>query len=46
LVGALDSAQNQLNYALKMVNNNFTQSATINERLRDVIDIRDELENS
>jgi predicted Zn-dependent protease len=46
LVGALDSAQNQLNYALKLVNNNFTQSATINERLRDVMDIRDELENS
>lgn len=46
LVGALDSAQSQLNYALKLVNNNFTQSATINERLRDVMDIRDALENS
>jgi len=29
-----------------LVNNNFTQSAMINERLRDVMDIRDELENS
>ncbi len=46
LVGALDAAQSQLSYALKLVNNNFTQSATINERLRDVMDIREELENS
>ena len=46
LVGALNAAQAQLNYALKLVNNNFTQSAMINERLRDVMDIRDELENS
>ena len=46
LVGALNAAQTQLNYALKLVNNNFTQSAMINERLRDVMDIRDELENS
>ena len=46
LVGALDAAQSQLSYALKLVNNNFTQSATINERLRDVMDIREELESS
>ncbi len=46
LVGALDAAQTQLSYALKLVNNNFTQSATINERLRDVMSIRDELERS
>ena len=46
LVGALDAAQSQLNYALKLVNNNFTLSATINERLREIVEIREELENS
>jgi predicted Zn-dependent protease len=46
LVGALDAAQNQLNYALNLVKNNFTESELINERIRDVMDIRDQLENS
>jgi predicted Zn-dependent protease len=46
LVGALDAAQNQLNYALNLVKNNFTESELINERIRDVLDIRDQLENS
>ena len=40
LNGNLDAAQRQLNYALKLLNDDFTTSALINERLRDISQIR------
>jgi len=46
LKGNLDAAQRQLAYALKLVNDDFTTSALINERLGDVIEMRAALEAS
>lgn len=40
LNGNLDAAQRQLNYALKLLNDDFTTSALINERLHDISQMR------
>jgi predicted Zn-dependent protease len=44
LVNALDSAERQLSYAQNFVGNDFATSSLINERLRDIQDMRDELD--
>ena len=44
LVGNLDAAQRQLVYALKLVGNDFTVSAQINDRIGQIIDMRTELD--
>jgi predicted Zn-dependent protease len=44
LVGNLDAAQRQLVYALKLVGNDFTISAQINDRIGQIIDMRTELD--
>jgi predicted Zn-dependent protease len=44
LVNALDSAERQLTYAQTFVGNDFATSSLINERLRDIQDMRDELD--
>jgi predicted Zn-dependent protease len=40
LNGNLDAAQRQLNYAVQLVNDDFTTSSLINERLRDISRMR------
>lgn len=45
LNGVLDQAEKQLRYALELVNNDYTTSAKINQRLRDVADMRELLES-
>jgi len=45
LNGALDQAQRQLEYALKLTEGNHTASARIRERLRDIVDLREQMEN-
>lgn len=45
LHGNLDQAQKQLTYALSLTKENFTLNAQINERLRQVIDMRAELDS-
>ena len=44
LVGNLDAAQRQLVYALKLVGDDFTVSAQINERIGQIIDMRTDLD--
>lgn len=44
LVNALDSAERQLTYAQNLVGTDFTTSALINERLRDIQDMRGEMD--
>ena len=44
LVNALDSAERQLTYAQNLVGTDFTTSALINERLRDIQDMRAEMD--
>ena len=44
LVNALDSAERQLGYAANLVGNDFTTSSLINERLRDIQDMRAEMD--
>ena len=46
LVGNLDAAQRQLNYALQLANADFTTAAQINERLGQIRKMRAALENS
>ncbi|MFK7831510.1 MAG: M48 family metalloprotease [Congregibacter sp.] len=45
LNGILDEAEKQLRYALKLISNDYTASAKINERLRDVAQMREMLES-
>ena len=45
LNGILDQAEKQLNYALKLTRNDYHTSATINQRLRDVADMREQMES-
>lgn len=44
LVNALDSAERQLTYAQNLVGTDFTTSALINERLKDIQDMRAEMD--
>ena len=44
LVGNLDAAQRQLVYALKLVGDDFTVSAQINDRIGQIIDMRTDLD--
>lgn len=44
LVNALDAAEQQLNFALQLVGNDFTTSSLVNERLRDIMDMRAEMD--
>jgi predicted Zn-dependent protease len=44
LVNALDAAERQLSYAANLVGNDFTTSSLINERLRDIQDMRSEMD--
>ena len=44
LINALDSAERQLTYAQNLVGTDFTTSALINERLRDIQDMRAEMD--
>ena len=43
-VGNLDAALRQLNYALKLVGDDFTTSSLVNERITDVLKMRADLE--
>ena len=45
LNGILTQAEKQLNYALKLVRNDYHTSATINQRLRDVAQMRQQMES-
>ncbi len=45
LNGILDEAEKQLRYALRSVNDNYTVSARINQRLKDVADMRERLDS-
>jgi predicted Zn-dependent protease len=45
LNGILDQAEKQLRYALKLVKNDYTTGARINQRLRDVTEMREMLES-
>jgi len=45
LNGILDEAEKQLRYALRTVNDNYTVSARINQRLRDVAEMRERLDS-
>jgi predicted Zn-dependent protease len=45
LNGILDQAEKQLRYALKLVNTDYTEGAKINQRLRDVAEMREMLES-
>ena len=40
MINALDSAERQLTYAQNLVGTDFTTSALINERLKDIQDMR------
>ncbi len=44
LNGILDEAERQLNYALKLVKNDYHTTARINQRLRDVAALRQQIE--
>jgi len=44
LINALDAAERQLSYASNLVGNDFTTSSLINERLRDIQDMRAEMD--
>lgn len=46
LNGVLDQAEKQLNYALKLGGTNYHTSALINQRLRDIATMRDQIENA
>nr|WP_262500809.1 M48 family metalloprotease [Pseudohalioglobus sediminis] len=45
LNGYLDQASKQLNYALKLVKNDYLTSAKISQRLRDIAEMRQQMEN-
>jgi len=45
LNGVLDQAEKQLRYALKLISNDYTTGAKINQRLREVADMREMLES-
>ena len=45
LNGILDQAEKQLRYALNLINDDFTTSAKINQRLRDIAEMREMLES-
>jgi predicted Zn-dependent protease len=45
LNGVLDEAEKQLRYALRSVKGDYTTSARINERLKDVVEMREQLES-
>ena len=45
LNGILDEAEKQLRYALKLVSNDYTTGAKINQRLRDVVEMREMLDS-
>ena len=45
LNGVLDEAEKQLRYALRSINDNYTVSAQINQRLRDVAEMRERIDS-
>jgi len=45
LNGILDQAEKQLRYALKLLNDDYTTGARINQRLRDIQQMREMLES-
>ncbi|MCB1844888.1 MAG: M48 family metallopeptidase, partial [Halioglobus sp.] len=45
LNGVLDAAEQQLNYALKLTQGDYPTTARITERLRDIAQLREQLEN-
>ncbi len=45
LNGVLDEAEKQLNYALKLTRNDYVTAARINQRIRDVIALREQMES-
>jgi predicted Zn-dependent protease len=45
LNGVLDEAEKQLRYALRGVKSDYTTSARINERLKDVVEMKEQLES-
>jgi predicted Zn-dependent protease len=45
LNGVFDEAEKQLRYALRNVRSDYTRSARINERLRDVAELRERMES-
>ena len=45
LNGVLDAAEKQLNYALKLTRDDYPATARINERLRDIAELREQLKN-
>lgn len=45
LNGILDQAEKQLRYALKLLNDDYTTAARINQRLRDISEMREMLES-
>jgi len=44
LNGALDQAEEQLTYALKLTRGNFPKTARIEQRLKDIAKMREQLE--
>jgi predicted Zn-dependent protease len=46
LINALDAAERQLTYAQNLVGSDFTKSSLINQRMRDVQDMRAEMDRS
>ena len=45
LNGNLNQAEKQLNYALKLTRGDYLNSAKINQRLRDISEMREQMEN-
>ena len=45
LNGILDQAEKQLQYALKLTGNDYHTTATINQRIRDIALMREQMEN-
>jgi predicted Zn-dependent protease len=45
LNGVLDEAEKQLRYALRSVHNDYTTSARINQRLRDVVEMQEQMDS-
>ncbi len=41
----MDQAEKQLTYALKLTGDDFHTTARINQRLRDIADMREQMEN-
>jgi predicted Zn-dependent protease len=46
LINALDAAETQLGYAQQLIGNDFTRASMINERIRDVKEMRATMDRS